>query len=167
MVDVGVAALRIFLGAILILAGAAKIAGGTESFERIVRAYGVRHPLVARALSLVLPPIELAIGFGLLLGIAAQLFAVAAGVLLLAFSGALAYALQQGYRGSCGCLGRFSAPVSRFMVRRNLFLAALTVPVYLAGGGAFLLGPALPPISLLFPFALAVPASALLRRQWS
>ena len=164
MVDVGVAVLRIFLGAILILAAATKIAGGTESFERIVRAYGIGHPLLARAVSRLLPPIELAIGFGLLLGIAAQLFAVAAGALLLTFSGALAYALHQGYRGSCGCLGRFSAPVSRFMVRRNLFLAALTVPVYLAGGGAFVLGPALPSISLLFPFALAVPASAFIRR---
>jgi uncharacterized membrane protein YphA (DoxX/SURF4 family) len=167
VVDVGVAALRILLGAILILAGAAKIAGGTESFERIVRAYGIRHPQVAPAVSLVLPPIELAIGFGLLLGIAAQLFPVAAEALLLVFSGALAYALHQGYRGSCGCLGRFSAPVSRFMVRRNLFLTALTVPVSLAGGGAFLLGPALPSISLLFPFALAVPASALVRRHKS
>src|SRR5256885_17068508 len=124
---------------------------------------GSRLPFVARAASLLLPPIELAIGFGLLLGIAAQLFAVAAGALLLTFSGALAYALHQGYRGSCGCLGRFSAPVSRLMVRRNLVLAALTVPVYLAGGRAVVSGSALPSIPLPVPFALALPASAFIR----
>ena len=158
-------ALRIGLGAVLILAGAAKIAGGAENFERIVRAYGVRPPVLARTVSVALPPSELAIGFGLLLGIAPQVFATGAAALLVTFSGALAYALRGGYRGSCGCLGRFSAPVSRLMVRRNLILAALTVPIYLAGGGAFALGPALPSVSLLIPFALAVSTSALVRRQ--
>jgi uncharacterized membrane protein YphA (DoxX/SURF4 family) len=176
MVAIGAAVLRIGLGAVLIVAGGAKMVGDPESFERVVRGYGIRPGLLARGTALLLPPIELTVGLGLLLGVAPQFTSVSAAILLVSFSAAVGYALRHGYRGSCGCFGHLSKRVSEVMVKRNLVLAALTIPIYLADGGAISLDPALPSLlpavvpswSLLLSFALFVaPASVLLRRARS
>jgi methylamine utilization protein MauE len=110
------------VGAVLLLAGGAKIAGS------------VALPGLPRWLGSVLPYVELAVGALVLAGFWPA--GVAALVLLAGFTGWLVRQLARGDRRPCRCFGETGGhPVGPWSIGRNvLLMAAVTVAVAGADG---------------------------------
>lgn len=97
-------ALRLGLGGTLLWAGLVKI---PESglFAQTVRAYEVLPLALVNPFAVVVPWIEVATGFCLILGFWTRSSALAALLLLLSFAVALSVNLYRGADLSCGCFG--------------------------------------------------------------
>ena len=118
---VGIVA-SIVLGAVFLLAGASKIAAGA-SWPRQARELGA-PAFVAP----IVPWVEIVIGALLVSQIARTVVAIAAIVVLVAFTALIALRLAQGKRPACACFGTWSAkPIGPVDVVRNLALIALAV----------------------------------------
>lgn len=159
----GLLSARALVGAILILAGIAKLQGGHERFLSAVLGYELIRGAPAVALARVLPFAEVLVGAVLIVGLQARIAAAGAGALLAIFSAAVAASLIRGRTNSCGC-GDHITPVQWRLVRRDLFLLLLLLPVLTAGGG---------PISVdgigtdaRLPMAVAVSAAVLALGGW-
>jgi uncharacterized membrane protein YphA (DoxX/SURF4 family) len=122
---------RLVLAAIFAVAGAAKLADRDDA-RRTVRGFEVPAALVA-PLALLVPVAELATAGALIASPTVIAGALAAIVLLAAFSAAIAVAIARGRQVECGCFGRlYSAMVSRRTLARNGAQAAVAAFV-LAG----------------------------------
>ena len=119
---VGVVA-SVLLGAVFVVAGASKLAAG-EQWRTNARDLGA--PDLA---AVAVPWIELVIGALLVVRLWVPWPALAAAILLVAFSAQLAVRMRAGDRPSCACFGQWSAsPIGPAHLVRNaafLLLAAL------------------------------------------
>ena len=114
---------RLVLAAVFAVAGAAKLADRDDA-RRTLRGFEVPAALVA-PLALLVPGAELATAGALLATPTVVAGAVAAIVLLTAFSAAIAVAIARGRQVQCTCFGRlYSAMVSRRTLARNGLLLA-------------------------------------------
>lgn len=115
---------RLAVAGVLLTSALAKLRSPSATREAAV-AFGVRRqlaPLVAWSL----PAVELAVAVLLLPGDTARVGALAAIVLLVVFSSAVATQLQRGNRPACQCFGRVShGEISGRTLLRNALLAGL------------------------------------------
>jgi hypothetical protein len=110
------------LGAIFVVAGAAKLALGA-AWPAQARAMGAPMPIAT-----VVPGVELVIGATLIARIAMPLPALAAIVLLVSFSVLIARQLVDGRHPPCACFGAWShRPLSGAHLVRNAVLVAVAV----------------------------------------
>ena len=112
---------RMAIGAALVSAGVFKLLDG-RAWPKQAADMGVGRPI-----ALVVPWIEISIG----IAVASQLLrpwpAVAAGLLLLAFTALIWLRLREGSRPPCACFGSRSArPLGTYHLIRNGVLLALT-----------------------------------------
>ncbi len=127
-------AARLLLGAVLALAGAAKLAD-LDGSRRAVQEFGVPEQL-AGPLGLLLPLAELAIAIALVPTASARAAGVAAAALFALFALVVSFALVRARRPDCGCFGRLrTAPVGHGTVARNAVLASVAGAVAVAGPG--------------------------------
>ena len=90
------------LGAVFVVAGATKVAAGSTWLAQ-ARQMGAAHSVAT-----VLPGVEIVLGALLVAGVAAPLPALAAIVLLVAFSVVVARQLVDGRHPPCACFGAWS-----------------------------------------------------------
>ncbi|HEV8470497.1 MAG TPA: MauE/DoxX family redox-associated membrane protein [Candidatus Limnocylindria bacterium] len=124
---------RLIVGGLLFVAGVAKLRAGRAQVRELVLGYGIGK----RSASLVaigLPPVEVAVGLALVIGVAPSPSALAGICLLLVFSAAIVIDLLRGRAHSCGCLGKRDAPIRWRLVYRNLALATALVGVSASDG---------------------------------
>ena len=104
----------ILLGAVFVVAGAAKVAAGSAWIAQ-ARQMGASQPVAT-----VVPGVELVLGASLVTGIAMPLPALAAIALLIAFSVVIARQLVDGRHPPCACFGSWSTrPLSEVHLLRN------------------------------------------------
>lgn len=110
----------VVLGAVFVVAGASKLAAGSTWIAQ------ARQMGVTQAVATVVPGVELLLGAALVTGLAMPLPAVAAIVLLVAFSVVIARQLVDGRHPSCACFGAWSTrPLSDTHLLRNAALVAI------------------------------------------
>src|SRR4051812_126306 len=123
---------RLLLAAVFLVAAIAKLLdlpGSRRSLEQLGIPAGL-VPAGAKAL----PVVELAIAVALVPLATAWVAAVAASVLLLAFTVGVAVALARGVEADCHCFGRVaSRPIGPATLIRNLGLLAVAIYVAVAG----------------------------------
>lgn len=112
----------ILLGAVFVVAGAAKLAAGSAWIAQ-ARQMGASQPIAT-----VVPGVELVLGAALVTGIAMPLPALAAIALLVAFSVVIARQLVDGRHPPCACFGSWSTrPLSEVHLLRNAGLIVVGV----------------------------------------
>lgn len=112
----------VVVGGVLVWAGFAKLRAGAL-WVRQADAMGVGHRLAAPV-----PWAEIVVGVTLATRIASPWPAVAAGVLLVVFTGLLLLRLADGSRTPCPCFGaRSNRPLGAVDVFRNVLLLALVL----------------------------------------
>jgi uncharacterized membrane protein YphA (DoxX/SURF4 family) len=113
---------RIVVGIVFVIAGASKLAAG-PAWPRQARELGAPRFTVAPV-----PWIELAIGASLAAGAIRPIPALAAIVMLLAFSVLLVLRIREGRRPACACFGAWSErPIGPAHLARNAVLLVLAV----------------------------------------
>ena len=133
-VDSVAIAARLFLAAVFLVAGAAKLADQRGSRDAVA-GFGVPARAVAVS-ALLLPLLELAVAGALVITSSARTGAVAALVLLLAFATAIAAALRRGTTPDCHCFGQIhSSPAGPRTLVRNLLLTVPAIVVVAHGTG--------------------------------
>ena len=95
---------RIFLGAVLIWAGAAKV-GRPLTSQRAVQAYEIFPMDLAGWIGLALPFLEIVLGVLLVLGLFTRVSAAVSTLLMLAFIVGISQAWARGLTIDCGCFG--------------------------------------------------------------
>ena len=95
---------RLFLGGVLVYAGAVKIPRPLTS-ERAVQAYEIFPMDLAGYIGLALPFVEVVLGVLLLLGLFTRVTAAISTLLMLAFVVGIAQAWARGLTIDCGCFG--------------------------------------------------------------
>jgi uncharacterized membrane protein YphA (DoxX/SURF4 family) len=112
----------VVLGAVLLVSGAAKLAAGPRW---TAQATALGSPAVAVP---VVPWLELGLGALLVTGVWRTEVALAAALMLGAFTVLLVVRLAQGRRPPCACFGAWSTrPVGPGSVARNVVLIALAL----------------------------------------
>lgn len=97
---------RVFIGAVLVYAGASKAAAPAEEFALVIGAYDLAPASVALPLAGLLPWLELLVGWALLLGVEARAASALAGAMTAAFLAAIGSVLARGIQiPNCGCFG--------------------------------------------------------------
>jgi len=97
---------RVFLGAVLIYAGASKAAAPAEEFALVIGAYDLVPASIALPLAGLLPWLELLVGWALLLGVEARTASAVAGAMTGVFLAAIGSVLARGIQiPNCGCFG--------------------------------------------------------------
>ena len=125
---------RVALAVVFATAAVAKLVDPARTQESLA-GFGVAERFRAPA-ALVLPLTELALAVLLVLEPTAVGAAIAAIVLLLAFSAAIARAIRRDERPDCNCFGQLgSRPVGWASLARNAVLAAVAVAIAAAGPG--------------------------------
>ncbi len=120
-------AIRLFLGAVFVVAGIAKVAH-RDDFAETVRNYRLLGPRSSRLVATWIPLVEIACGLLLVLGVLLGWVSLVLSGLLLVFAGAVAINLQRGRPMDCGCFGISHAKnISWATVVRNVLLLALAV----------------------------------------
>jgi uncharacterized membrane protein YphA (DoxX/SURF4 family)/peroxiredoxin len=125
---------RVGLAGVFALAAVGK-AMDLPGSRRAVADFGAPRAL-AGVIGTALPGVELAIAAALLVQPSARAGAVAALVLLVVFIVAIGRLVAQGAAPDCHCFGQLhSEPAGKGTLARNAILAALAVPVAIAGPG--------------------------------
>jgi peroxiredoxin len=123
---------RIVLAAVFAVAGVGKLVRGSDT-EATVAEFGVSDGL-RRPLALALPLAELAIAVALLPAFTAPWAGVAAVLVLIAFTTAVARVLGRGGEVDCNCFGSLGpSRIGRWTLVRNLVLLALAALVATVG----------------------------------
>lgn len=121
---------RVLIGSLLALAGAAKLVAGASERERWLRAYGLLPNSLVPTAAVAVPVAELIAGAALIVGLGGLLSIGVGAAVLVLVTGAAALALARGRRPDCGCFGQWaSAQLSMGIVIRNLALIALLAAV--------------------------------------
>ncbi|HEU4410412.1 MAG TPA: MauE/DoxX family redox-associated membrane protein [Polyangiaceae bacterium] len=123
-------AARLGLGALFLVAGALKLRD-PYAFALEIANYQL-FPALAPWLAAALPATEIVVGVALVAGPRpwARAGALAAALLLGAFTVAATSAVVRGVNISCGCFGADSGPVTWLTVARDVGLVALALWVY-------------------------------------
>ena len=95
---------RLFLGGVLVYAGAVKV-GHPLTAERAVQAYEIFPMGLAGVIGQALPFVEIVLGVLLLLGLFTRPVAVVSTLLMLAFIVGISQAWARGLTIDCGCFG--------------------------------------------------------------
>jgi uncharacterized membrane protein YphA (DoxX/SURF4 family) len=95
---------RLLLGGVLLVAGGLKVTKPTES-ANAVAAYKLLPTNLAHLFGYALPWIEVAIGLLLIVGMLVRPAAIAGGLIMVLFIGAIASAWARGLLLDCGCFG--------------------------------------------------------------
>jgi len=121
-------AVELFIGALLLAAGAVKVRAGASAVLAAVARYEIGSGEHQRLFARLLPWIEIGVGAALVLGFARDLAALGGGALLAGFEVAMARSLSSGRQHPCGCGGdRRSNLISWVLVSRNgVLIAAMT-----------------------------------------
>ena|SRR5687767_13377907 len=118
--------IKLILGGVLLYAGAMKLIDPTGFAEEIAN-YRFLSEL-APLLSIVLPPIEIALGATLILARLKSPWlpaaALGSALLMVIFAIAVTQAVLRGIDTSCGCFGAESGPITWFTVLRVIGLGA-------------------------------------------
>ncbi len=105
---------RIFVGAVLVYAGASKASAPAEEFALVIGVYDLVPSSITLPIASLLPWLELAVGWALILGVRTRAAGAAAGATTLAFLFAIGSVLARGITlPNCGCFGEsmhFSPP---------------------------------------------------------
>ena len=140
--DAAILIARLVLAAVLGVAGVAKLLRPSQSREAVA-AFGVPAALVPAA-ALAVPVAEIVVAVALIPSVTAEAAAIAAFLLLAAFTLGVGVNLARGRAPACGCFGAVSAgPIGPGTIARNLVLMALAAFVAVgeaAGGGSSLGG---------------------------
>jgi len=115
---------RLVVGIILVYAGLAKLRFSGD-FARSLRSYAFLPQSVQRAITITLPPAEVALGVAVALALAPVVAGVVGIGLLLTFTAATV--LAQGWHGSsdCACFGAITRETVQAATIRNLGLSGL------------------------------------------
>lgn len=125
--------IRIFLFGVFALAGIGKLLD-LEGSEKAVKGFGVPDNL-AKAVSVVLPIVELAIAVLLLSTATSWIGSIAALLLLAVFIGGMIFQIAKGNAPDCHCFGQIhSEPVGKSSLIRNIGFAILSL--FLAAQGS-------------------------------
>lgn len=128
-------AARLFVGAILLISGAGKLANRSEFLE-IVDAYKLLPKRLLPAFSYALPVAEVITGVMVLLGLFTPVPAFVACGLFLLFIFAMAINLLRGSNNTpCGCFAGRLENISWLLVLRNVTLSSLAL---VSGGKSFI-----------------------------
>jgi uncharacterized membrane protein YphA (DoxX/SURF4 family) len=95
---------RLFLGVVLIWAGASKV-GHPLTAQRAVQAYEIFPDALANTIGLALPFLEIILGVLLVLGLFTRPVAIVSTLLMVAFIIGIAQAWARGLTIDCGCFG--------------------------------------------------------------
>jgi uncharacterized membrane protein YphA (DoxX/SURF4 family) len=95
---------RLLLGGVLLVAGGLKVTKPTDS-ANAVAAYKLLPTNIAHLLGYALPWLEVAIAVLLIIGIMVRPAAIAGGLIMVVFIGAIASAWARGLIIDCGCFG--------------------------------------------------------------
>jgi uncharacterized membrane protein YphA (DoxX/SURF4 family) len=95
---------RLLLGGVLLVAGGLKVTKPTDS-ANAVAAYKLLPTNLAHLLGYALPWLEVAIALLLIIGIMVRPAAIAGGLIMVIFIGAIASAWARGLIIDCGCFG--------------------------------------------------------------
>ena len=123
---------RLVVGGILIAAGWAKLRRGNKLFRNAVLAYDLLPHSFSKVIARVLPPLELATGMALLVGLGTAPSACLGFVLIGVLTAAVVISLARGRRHLCGCLGFTGDDVRAIqwsLAARNLILMGLLLAV--------------------------------------
>ena len=124
-------AARLLLAAVFVVAAAGKLASRSRTVATLAE-FGVPES-IRRPIAIALPLAELAIAVGLLPAATAAWAAVAAALLLAAFTAAVARTLLQGREVDCNCFGSLGpSRISRWTMVRNVLLLVLAGGVAIA-----------------------------------
>jgi putative oxidoreductase len=127
--------LRVVLGAILVVAGAAKVGHGTEFASQIAGFRLLPQPVIA-PLALLLPFLEILDGGYLIVGMFTRAAAWVAVAMFAVFDAAIASAVVRGMTVSCGCFGPNDRTVTTWAeVARDAVFVLLAVVVALRAPG--------------------------------
>jgi uncharacterized membrane protein YphA (DoxX/SURF4 family) len=167
---------RFGLAVIFLLSGLAKLPRRAE-FTSAVRNYKLVPDRVGALVGRLLPPVEIAAGALLALGLGVRPVAALLGAFLVVFSSAVAVNLLRGRTINCGCFGPVAERrITWSTVARNLVLAGAAGVVVAAGPTALALERLLPgaagprmtsasALALMFAAILAV-VTASLAHEW-
>jgi uncharacterized membrane protein YphA (DoxX/SURF4 family) len=120
-----------------LVAGALK-AGHPIPLASTIAGFRILPAPAIAPLALFLPYIEIGLGLYLIIGLFTRYAAGLAFLQLLIFAGAIASVVARGIQISCGCFGPADTANATWLdVARDLLLAALTLPLIIAGAGRF------------------------------
>ncbi len=122
---------RIFLGVLLVIAGAGKIAD-PAAFARSIEDYRIISGATAMVVATILPWMETLCGLALIAGVLVQASALLSGILFVAFTAAVVSALLRGLDISCGCFTQdpLVSRISWWKIGENVVLIAVTAFLY-------------------------------------
>ena len=114
---------RLLLGGVLLVAGGLKVTKPTDA-ANAVAAYKLLPTNIAHLLGYALPWLEVAIALLLIIGIVVRPAAIAGGLIMVIFIGAIASAWARGLVIDCGCFGGGGAldPALADQVHRTYFI---------------------------------------------
>lgn len=132
-------AARFALATVFLLAAIAKLSA-LPSFVSGVAKYELLPPRLVRPISFSIPPLELAGGLMLALGLGTPVVAALLALVLAAFTAAVSIALARRKTIDCGCFGPGAPrPITWLTVGRNVALLGLAVLVAWEAPKAFAL----------------------------
>ena len=122
---------RIFLGALLVIASADKIAD-PAAFARSIEDYRLISGTAATIAATIIPWMEMLSGLALMAGVIVQASALLSGTLLFVFTLAIISAVVRGLDISCGCFTQDPAAsrIGWLKVGENLILFAVAAFLY-------------------------------------
>ena len=125
---------RLVLGGVFILAGVAKLPYPRTLIWEIHQ-YHILPPSLATVYGYVLPPLEIALGVFLILGLFLRTSASITGLVVLSFTIAKIYALARGFDVQiCGCFGPAIPLLAVHSLAIDFVLLALAVQIVLHRG---------------------------------
>lgn len=115
---------RVAAGILMTAAAVGKIRETACRDAENIQDYQLTGPEVSRALACGLPPVELATGISLLIGLNTRVASAVTGLMLVGYGGALGSALGRGIVADCGCFGSLAeSQISWRLVARNAAFA--------------------------------------------
>jgi uncharacterized membrane protein YphA (DoxX/SURF4 family) len=124
---------RIFLGTLLVISSADKIAD-PAGFARSIEDYRLISGTAAMVAATIIPWIEMLSGLALMAGVIVQASALLSGTLLFVFTLAVISAVTRGLDISCGCFTQDPAVsrISWLKVGENIVLMAVAAFLYVS-----------------------------------
>jgi len=136
---IAVLIVRVVIGGIFIVAGAAKMGHFAEFAQQIAAFRILPQPLVA-PMAVLMPFVEIVVGACLVAGFSTRVAAWIAVALLFVFDVAIASAVVRGLHLNCGCFGPNDATVTTWAeVGRDAIFVVLALLVALRPPGALAL----------------------------
>ncbi|MDQ2908257.1 MAG: DoxX family protein [Candidatus Eremiobacteraeota bacterium] len=131
-------ALRIALGALLLVAGILKAHDGPAATATSIAGYRVLPPAIVAPLGVVLPYVEIVLGGYLVAGLFTRIAAILTSVQFAVFAGAVGSLVVRHLSADCGCFGSsVPTPPSWGHVAADVVLAAAAATIAWCAPGAF------------------------------